>query len=101
VLNVDIKKFALDFFSASNGAIKEPLVSIKEMDLSNNMLLSEAEQVRNSYQWKGEDDETVDFSQLEKPVDASPSVFTLEPQRMRTFQIKYQFLEESQVMFLQ
>jgi len=101
VLNVDIQKFALDFFYASNGAVKEPMVSIKEMDLSNNMLSSEAEQVRNSYKWKGEDDQTVDFSHLEKPVDASPSVFALEPQRMRSFQIQYHYLGESEVMFLQ
>jgi len=101
VLNVDIQKFALDFFYASNGAMKEPLVSIQEMDLSNNMPSSEADQVRNSYKWKGEDDLSVDFSHLERPVDASPTVFTLEPQRLRSFQIKYEFINESEVSFLQ
>lgn len=99
-LSVDIEKFALDFYFASNGQIKEPMVSVQEMDLTNNMLASEAEKVR-SYDWKGEDDATFDFSQLEKPADVSPSVFTLEPQRIRTFRIQYHTLDESETMFLQ
>ena len=97
VEHVDVEKVAMHLFWKANPTeVTAPFTSIQEVDISNNMLAKDADAVRASKQWKGEDDEKIalKLSQDEKlrvvyegvVDDVSKGTYAgiaLQPQRIR------------------
>jgi hypothetical protein len=83
----NVRSFAQQFYQQANDGAIPKWLTIDEMSLSGNQLMSELR--KKESKWKGDDDSKM----LNQPINSNPKdhgdEIALQPQRIRTFVISY------------